>query len=156
MDTWRLLLSGDGRGAYNMALDEALLESCVAAVAEGNSPAPVIRFYGWRPGCLSLGYTQDARRVLDFEGLAAAGYDWLRRPTGGRAVLHTTEVTYSVVAPVAHPAVGGSVLEAYRKISTALVRRLGTFGRCRRTRASLCPRRTARRKRRLFRRAIRL
>ena len=125
---WRLLLSGIGRGAYNMALDEALLDVCVAAVECGEMPAPTLRFYGWSPGCVSLGYTQDARRVLNFDALAAAGYEWLRRPTGGRAVLHTAEVTYSIVAPIADKQVGGSVLDAYRAISNALVAGLDALG----------------------------
>ncbi len=119
---WRLVLSGHSPGAWNMALDEALLESCITALARGEKPAPIIRFYGWQPACLSLGYAQKVEREVDLEGCAALGVDWVRRPTGGRAILHeATELTYTLVAPVDNEQVGGSVLESYRKISEGLL-----------------------------------
>jgi lipoate-protein ligase A len=91
---WRLITSGYGDGPRNMAVDEAILE----AVAAGESP-PTLRFYAWQPPCVSLGYRQPAN-VVDVERCAAAGWDVVRRPTGGRAILHVDELTYSVVAPV--------------------------------------------------------
>ena len=105
-----------------MAVDEAILE----AVAAGESP-PTLRFYGWRPPCVSLGYRQPAN-VVDDERCAAAGWDVVRRPTGGRAILHVDELTYSVVAPVGEPRVKGGILESYRRLSEALVVGLNLLG----------------------------
>ncbi len=121
--TWRLLLDPPADGFTNMAVDEAILESLSA----GHSP-PTIRFYRWRPAGLSIGYFQRAGREVDEAGCRRLGVDWVRRPTGGRAILHDGELTYSVVASTADPLVSGSIPESYRKISTALVaglRRLG-------------------------------
>ncbi len=98
-----------------MAVDEAILE----AVAAQLSP-PTVRFYGWEPPCVSLGYRQSAT-VVDGRRLASLGYDLVRRPTGGRAILHVDELTYSVIAPISEPRVKGSILESYRRLSEALV-----------------------------------
>lgn len=106
-------------GFFNMALDEALMES----VREGG--APILRFYRWSPACLSLGRNQPARDVYDRAALKRLGIDVVRRPTGGRAVLHARELTYSVVAPAEW---GGGPRESYRRINRALaagLRRLG-------------------------------
>src|SRR5690606_29775482 len=106
-------------GAWNMALDEALMEA-VRAGAD-----PVLRFYRWSPRCLSLGRNQPAAQRYDAERLRADGIDVVRRPTGGRAVLHDRELTYSAV--FAEGALG-SPREAYAAINGALVaglRRLG-------------------------------
>ncbi len=88
-----MLLSGKQRGAFNMAVDAALLKE----VEEGKSP-PVLRLYGWEPYCVSLGYFQNPSRELDADALRGRGWDFVLRPTGGRAVLHAEELTYSVVA----------------------------------------------------------
>ncbi len=120
---WRLILDGAHDGFTNMAVDEAILEACIA----GEVP-PTVRFYRWQPPCLSIGYFQRAGREVDPAGCRALGVDWVRRPTGGRAILHDRELTYSVVAREDDPAVSGSIVESYRKISAALVaglRRLG-------------------------------
>ena len=109
-------------GATNMAIDEAILE----AVAAGDSP-PTLRFYGWKPACLSLGYAQQAA-VADWEACAAFGWDVVRRPTGGRAILHVDELTYSVCAPEGEPRVAGTVLESYRRLSDALAEGLELMG----------------------------
>jgi lipoate-protein ligase A len=119
---WRLVHSPPAGGAANMAIDEAIL----AAMAEGSVP-PTLRFYAWEPPCLSLGYAQPAADV-DRARLPALGWDLVRRPTGGRAILHTDELTYSVVAPVTEPRVQGGVRESYRRLSGGLLaglRRLG-------------------------------
>jgi len=116
---WRLLDTPPAPGAWNMGVDEAL----AASVAEGG--APVLRFYRWSPACLSLGRNQPARGRYDLDALAARGVDVVRRPTGGRAVLHDRELTYSVAAP---EALLGGPRRAYHAINRALVaglRRLG-------------------------------
>lgn len=106
----------------NMALDEALLES----VGRGES-LPVLRLYRWDPPCLSLGYSQPISDV-DPDALRRCGWDLVRRPTGGRAILHTDELTYSVIAPLKEPRVYGSVLESYRRLSGALLAALHGLG----------------------------
>jgi len=115
MDTWRLLLTPPSHGAWNMALDEAILE----AVGRRES-LPTLRLYAWAPPCLSLGYAQPITDV-DIPRLRALGWELVRRPTGGRAVLHTDEITYAVMAPPHEPRVAGSVLESYHRLAQALV-----------------------------------
>lgn len=115
---WRLLDTPPAPGAWNMALDEAL-----AASVRAGGP-PVLRFYRWRPACLSLGRNQPAAGY-DRAALAARGIDVVRRPTGGRAVLHDRELTYSAVLP--DGALGGP-LEAYAALNRALVAGLARLG----------------------------
>ncbi len=119
---WRLIVDAPGRGAWNMAVDEALAE----AVDTGASP-PVLRLYRWSPPCLSLGFAQPYA-VADAVFCAAHGIDVVRRPTGGRAVLHHLELTYSVCAPLGRPPFTRDLQAAYQAICRALVgglRRLG-------------------------------
>ena len=119
MDTWRLLLEPvPARGAWNMAVDEAILE----AIGRGDS-LPTLRLYAWEPACLSLGYAQPLTDV-DIPRLQGRGWELVRRLTGGRAVLHTDEITYSVIAPLHEPRVAGTVLESYSHLAAALVEAL--------------------------------
>ena len=105
-----------------MAVDCAIL----AAVAGGEQP-PTLRLYGWDPPCLSLGYGQRTRDV-DLAALAARGWDLVRRPTGGKAIGHGDELTYSLSLPLDHPLAGGDVLESYRRISAGLLCALTSLG----------------------------
>jgi lipoate-protein ligase A len=89
---FRLILDDSASGAWNMALDEALLES----VSEGNS-GPVVRFYAFDPDTLSTGRFQNVRDEFDLEALRREGVTIVRRPSGGRAVLHNNELTYAVI-----------------------------------------------------------
>jgi lipoate-protein ligase A len=118
MDTWRLLTTPPAHGVWNMAFDESILE----AVGSSRS-LPTLRLYAWEPACLSLGYAQPFTDV-DIPRLQARGWEMVRRPTGGRAVLHTDELTYSVIAPLNEPRVAGTVLESYRRLAQALVEAL--------------------------------
>ncbi|GIW05757.1 MAG: octanoyltransferase LipM [Dehalococcoidia bacterium] len=111
--SWRLLLDSPADGATNMAIDTAILE----AVAAGDAP-PTLRLYGWAPPCLSIGALQSVERTLFAPGLP--GRDWVRRPTGGRALLHDRELTYAVVAREDDPFVVGGIGPAYRRIAAAL------------------------------------
>jgi lipoyl(octanoyl) transferase len=128
---WRLIL-GDGGGLApldgpsNMGVDMALLE----AVRLG--AAPVVRLYRWSPACLSFGRNQPARGLYDLAATAARAIHFVRRPTGGQAVLHADELTYAVVAPVA---LIGRPRDAYRRINHALVAGLRALG----LRAELAP-----------------
>jgi lipoate-protein ligase A len=112
---WRLLIDGPRHGADNMAIDEALCES-----VNHNLSAPVLRFYRWTPPCLSLGFAQP------FEAANAsfcrdAGIDVVRRPTGGRAVLHHLELTYLVTARLDGQPFTTDLQASYRAICQALV-----------------------------------
>lgn len=123
MRQMRALRDSDFRdGASNMAVDCAILE----AVACGGQP-PTLRLYGWAPFCLSLGYGQRIHDV-DQDALAACAWDLLRRPTGGKAILHGDELTYSLCLPLDHPMAQGGVLESYRRISAGLLRALESLG----------------------------
>lgn len=122
MNYWRLIYDKPRRGAENMAMDDAI----ITAVGEGNA-MPTLRLYAWEPMCLSLGYGQRVREV-DEGGLAAHGWDMVRRPTGGRAILHGDEMTYSVSLPIDHELAHGDVVESYRRISLALMEALQRLG----------------------------
>jgi len=121
---WRLILSAPTDGAANMAIDEAIL----LAVAQRAAP-PTLRFFAWQPPCLSLGFSQPHAEA-DPDRLRALGWGLVRRPTGGRAILHTDELTYSAIAPMTEPRVAGSVVESYRHLSQGLVRGLDLLGLC--------------------------
>lgn len=114
----RSLVDRPAPGAWNMAVDEALLQSARDAVS-------TVRFYRWEPGCLSFGRNQTARDRYDPDAIARAGVDVVRRPTGGRAVFHHREVTYSVVAPTGQ---WGSLRDCYQRINRALTRGLRELG----------------------------
>lgn len=116
--TWRLVITTPAKGAWNMALDEAILE----AAGRGEVP-PTLRLYAWDPACLSLGFAQPFTDV-DLGSLQSNGWDLVRRPTGGRAILHVDELTYSVCGPPTEARLAGSVLESYRVISQALLQAL--------------------------------
>ncbi|MCD4827800.1 MAG: lipoate--protein ligase family protein [Candidatus Cloacimonetes bacterium] len=122
MTNWRILDSGAGAPAWNMAVDEAIRDG----VLRGDSP-PTVRFYGWSPPAVSIGYHQEAEKEVDMERLVAHGWSFVRRPTGGRAVLHRDEVTYAVIAPI-ESMLGGSVNESYAAISEALACGLRLLG----------------------------
>lgn len=119
---WRLLTSGAASGAANMAVDEAILE----AVRSGDS-RPTLRLYAWGPPALSLGYAQSIEDV-DLAGLRRQGWELVRRPTGGRSILHTDELTYAVIAPDDHPLLAGGVLASYHRLSRGLIRGLELLG----------------------------
>jgi lipoyl(octanoyl) transferase len=121
-DSWNLILSAPLPGAMNMAIDEMLVES----VAAGRR-APTVRLYAWAPPCLSLGHAQPAADA-DPDALRNLGWDLVRRPTGGRAILHTDELTYSVVVRDSHPLMAGGVLPSYRRLSRGLVAGLEALG----------------------------
>jgi len=119
---WRLIRDGDLPGALNMARDMAMLE----AVAEGEL-APTLRLYGWDPPCLSLGRHQGIE-AADLEFCRAEGIDVVRRPTGGRALLHHLELTYAVAAPVGVGPLPRGLQDAYRSLCGALVRAMHVLG----------------------------
>ena len=119
--SWHILETGLNSGAFNMALDEALLMR-LAAGALG----PVVRLYGWSPPAVTIGYTQRYDAAVDADACARLGMRVLRRITGGGAVLHEHEVTYSVVAPAAM--LRGDVAASFARVAEALAAGLRTLG----------------------------
>jgi lipoyl(octanoyl) transferase len=105
-----------------MARDRMLLDELL----RGERPA-TLRFYSWSPACISLGLGQ-REEILDLEAVREAGLDVVRRPTGGQALLHDRELTYSVVASLQDPAVGGTLMRSYHAISEALLAGLRQIG----------------------------
>jgi lipoate-protein ligase A len=116
--SWRLLDTPPAPGAWNMAVDEALADGVRAG------GPPVLRVYRWNPPCLSLGRNQPADGY-DRAEIARRGLDVVRRPTGGRAVLHHRELTYSVA--VRDGELGGP-RQAYAAVNRALVAGLARLG----------------------------
>jgi len=120
---WRLLKDSYHTGFMNMAIDEAIM----IAHREGLVP-PTIRFYQWSPPAVSLGYFQDLKKEIDVDACKNLGIDIVRRPTGGKAVLHDKELTYSFIIKENHPLVNDSILETYKKISGGIIRGLSYLG----------------------------
>jgi lipoate-protein ligase A len=120
--SWRLVHTHPARGAWNMAVDEAILEH----MGRGDS-RPTLRLYAWEPGCLSLGHAQSFADV-DVPHLESQGWEVVRRLTGGRAILHTDELTYSVTGSEEEPALAGSVLESYNRLAGALLYAIRELG----------------------------
>jgi lipoate-protein ligase A len=117
---WRLICDREYSGAQNMARDEAL------QLAHSESAAPVLRFYGWRAPCVSIGRLQ---KNFDFARASEAGFEIVRRPTGGRAVLHQHEITYCVVLHASQlPRASRSVIGAYNWLSAGFLAGLQTLG----------------------------
>jgi lipoate-protein ligase A len=120
---WRLLRDAPADGAWNMAADEAVAH----AVGEGRVP-PTMRFYDWSRPTVSLGRLQRSAGAVDLPACRRLEIDIVRRPTGGRAVLHARELTYSVAAPLDGAWGSLSVAESFCRVGHALVaglRRLG-------------------------------
>ena len=120
--TWRLIIHPPAKGSWNMAVDEAILEAIFTGEA-----LPTLRLYAWQPACLSLGHAQPFTEV-NTDQTESNGWDIVRRPTGGRAILHVDELTYSVIAPLSEPRVRGGVLESYLRLSEALLQALRLLG----------------------------
>jgi lipoate-protein ligase A len=113
---WRLLTTGFLNAFENMAIDEAILKAC----SEGKS-SPTIRFYGWKPHAVSLGYTQQVEGTINLQACERLGTDIVRRLTGGKAVLHDEELTYSFVCSSGNPLFPKNIMGTYKKISSCLI-----------------------------------
>lgn len=123
MNLWRLIDSGPGPGSWNLALDEAIFHS----VRTGAAP-PTLRLYRWSAPALSIGYAQSLDRDVDLAACRALGIAVIRRITGGRAVLHDAEVTYSVAVPAGLPGFGTGLDQAYRLVAAGLIAGLRLLG----------------------------
>jgi lipoate-protein ligase A len=105
-----------------MAVDESILEH----IHRGESQ-PTLRLYSWEPACLSLGHAQSFADV-DMERVKANGWEVVRRLTGGRAILHTDELTYSVTGGTEEPVLAGGILESYNRLAQALMYAVRALG----------------------------
>jgi lipoate-protein ligase A len=121
---WRLIIDGALPAERNMAVDDAMFRLCSAG---RQGVYPTLRFYQWKNPTLSFGSSQKFDRAVDEAYCKKAGYDIVRRPTGGRAVLHHIEATYSVVAPVGEE-FGQSIQETYRLVSEGILQGLISIG----------------------------
>ena len=115
MDFMRIIIQGPENAFYNMALDEAISE----AVREQTSP-PTIRLYRWDTPSLSIGHFQKISDI-DTDYCRSKNYPVVRRQTGGRAILHDKELTYSISAPKGLKMFSGNLIENYTVISNALI-----------------------------------
>ncbi|MEK7524442.1 MAG: biotin/lipoate A/B protein ligase family protein [Patescibacteria group bacterium] len=120
---FRLLKTGFLPGAQNMAIDEAVLENIAKAQSE-----PTLRFYGWNPPTISIGYFQSLEEEVDLMACKNLGVDTVRRVTGGGAVLHDHEITYSIHIPEALGLVPAGILESYEKICDGVIKGLAVLG----------------------------
>ncbi len=120
---WRIINSGIATAATNMAIDEAIL----LAHSASNVP-PTLRFYGWQPAAVSIGYFQRAMSEIDLDRCKERNIDVVRRLTGGRAVLHDAELTYSIVVQEDYPEIPKTITASYRYFSNGLLAGLEALG----------------------------
>jgi len=125
METWRLIDDGACDGYLNMVTDRAILTAC----GEGKAP-PTLRLYGWKEPALTIGYAQNSCRDVDLPRCRALEIPVVQRPTGGRALLHDKEFTYSLVAPIPHPRFSANLRDAFHAVSGALLFSLSQLGIC--------------------------
>jgi len=121
--TWDVVDTGPSDAHTNMALDEVFLKRM-----QDRSAGGILRFYTWSRPSISVGYFQDVSRDLDLPLCQERGWSMVRRLTGGRAVFHDDELTYSIVLPLSDPAVPGKLLESYRYLSLGLLHGLRELG----------------------------
>lgn len=117
-EIWRFIDSAANTGAVNMAMDESL-----ALAAEKEQFTPTLRVYRWQPYTISIGYHQKLED-LDTQKCRQDGIGLVKRPTGGRAILHAEEITYCVVLPASSPYYSDRILSSYKLLSDALVQGL--------------------------------
>ena len=122
-EQWRLLQTGLNNAYANMAIDRAIL----VANSKGVVP-PTVRFYGWVPSAISIGYFQSLTEEIDLEACKKLGVDYVRRITGGGAVFHDKEVTCSMVISESHPEVPTNILKSYGRICGAVIKGLYHLG----------------------------
>ena len=112
---FRFLVDEPEEGAFNMAVDEALFIS--ASEPPGMA---TVRLYGFDPPTVSFGYRQNVEEAVDVDSCRELGVDWVKRPTGGRALLHQHELTYSVASPVGDVFRGFAVRALYDSVSSVI------------------------------------
>jgi lipoate-protein ligase A len=119
----RFIDTGENNGAMNMAIDEALL-----LMEKDKRYPPAVRVYKFVPPTLSIGYFQSMAREVDIKRCREKGFDYVRRPTGGRAVLHDKELTYSVTIASPHRIIDMSLLDSFHFISSGIIKAIEFLG----------------------------
>ncbi|MBD5402216.1 lipoate--protein ligase family protein [bacterium] len=119
----KLVPYSENSGSINMKIDNDLLEQAIADKID----YPIFRLYGWNPPCISLGRNQDDI-FLDRDFLESKNIDVVRRLTGGRALLHDNEITYSYICPVSYLKNGEHVISSYKEISQIFIDKFKTLG----------------------------
>ncbi|MCX6665324.1 MAG: biotin/lipoate A/B protein ligase family protein [Euryarchaeota archaeon] len=122
-EQWRLLQTGANSAYANMAIDKAML----VANSEGKVP-PTVRLYGWVPPAISIGYFQSLVEEIDVVACKNFGVDYVRRITGGGAVFHDKELTYSIVISESHPKMPVNIMKSYGLICGAIINGLNHLG----------------------------
>jgi lipoate-protein ligase A len=122
-EQWRLLQTGYNTAYKNMAIDRAVLIS-----NSENKVLPTVRFYRWNPSAISIGYFQSLKEEVDLKKCDKLGVDYVRRVTGGGAVFHEEELTYSIVIPEVHKKIPKNILKSYGRICGAVMNGLKHLG----------------------------
>lgn len=115
MTQWRLIETGYRDAFTNMAIDEAIMRM------HSKIGKPTVRLYGWKPSAISIGYFQSLEEEVNLQKCKELGVDYIRRITGGGAVFHENELTYSFVCSEESDLVAKNILESYRKICNSLI-----------------------------------
>lgn len=123
IEIWRLIDSGAGFASENMAIDEAVLNSC----EQGASP-PTLHFYTWKVPAISLGYFQDFSEAIRINECLVRGVQVVRRITGGRAVVHHRDVSFSLIFPAKGSIIPSGIGSSYRMIAQGLIEGLRSLG----------------------------
>ena len=110
-------------GEQNMKTDSDLLDYAI----DNKLSEPIFRLYGWNPACISLGRNQ-SDDFLDYNFLKSNGIDVVRRLTGGRALLHDNEITYSYICPVSYLSHGEHVVSSYKEICQIFIEKFKKIG----------------------------
>jgi lipoate-protein ligase A len=122
MNRLRIISDTHHCATFNMAADMFLMLLCEQT---GNA---VLRLYGWDPACITLGYMQKAEQVLLQDNVKEHNIEWIKRPTGGRAIFHCEDITYSFVFPTILPELGKTVSQTYAIISSCIMHGLQEAG----------------------------
>jgi lipoate-protein ligase A len=120
---WRFIGYQKNSAYENMAIDEAVFRETLK-----KQKPPTLRFYGWRPAAVSIGYFQELEKEIDLDFCRRSGVDIVRRLTGGKAVFHGDEITYSLAAGISESIFSDNIIDTYEKISICLARGLSRIG----------------------------
>jgi lipoyl(octanoyl) transferase len=120
---WRLIPYRPYSAFENMAIDEAIFRETIR-----QQKPPTLRFFGWHPAAVSIGYFQDLKKEINVDRCRLSGVDIVRRMTGGKAVYHRDEVTYSLAAGKSEKLFPDHIVGTYEKISLCLARGLSLLG----------------------------
>jgi len=125
INQYRLINHDELEASANMAIDEAILMNCINCCRERSRPFPTLRFYKWQNPTLSLGYHQKLEEI-NIDECKKNNIDIVYRPTGGKAVLHKDELTYSFIGR--NTDFGNTLFEIYKQINEALAIGLNLLG----------------------------